>query len=158
MEKTRFDVLVRCAAAGSTARRGFLNGLAAAALSAALAAIGGDEAAAKKKKGVCQGCPKVCETRNLVFCKPVTEDEQCACARTTSGTSACLNFARPCADEDECRVDGDCGPEQACVSVRGGFCCNDSGQGNQCLDKCGSTGATRRARGSGTILPGLSGH
>jgi hypothetical protein len=120
MDNKRVDALESGRAA--TARRGMIGGLTAATAAAALGRFGVANAAKrKKKKSLCKRCPKYCEARDIVLCRPTAnpEAELCACARATDGGSTCVDIRAgdDCSATDRCQTDADCPADNACIAV-----------------------------------------
>jgi hypothetical protein len=126
---------------GGAVRRGMLRGAALGIAAVALGRFGGELAAKpkKKKKSLCKSCPKLCETADIVTCKPVVNQEVCACARTTTGESTCVGFTSGnigCQATDQCQTDADCPANNACIKVDDVNCCTPGMTGNLCKPIC----------------------
>lgn len=87
---------------------------------------------------VCERCPKICETSQLVLCKPLTETESCLCAWTTAGMATCVNIVDGlnCDDPiDECNINADCEVGETCIPIDDKNCCSET-TGNRCFPVC----------------------
>jgi hypothetical protein len=87
---------------------------------------------------VCVRCPKICETMQLVTCKPLTETEVCVCAWTTAGNGTCVNIVDGlnCDDPvDECDINADCQIGEVCIPIDDNNCCSET-TGNRCFPVC----------------------
>ena len=138
MEEKRFDELTTGLVAEGAARRGLL-GLAAGALAVALGHLSGRGAAGQQAEGLCERCPKICETRHLVTCARVRRNQLCVCANTADGGTACVDLSDEgvqCSAKDECKGDNGCRPSEVCISVRGKHCCDAGERGNLCAPRC----------------------
>jgi hypothetical protein len=128
--------------AESTARRGLLRSLPAAALAGAIALFSRDAEARKRKKPpLCVRCPKLCETVHVVLCQPRTDTVRCACVWTTTGKAVCANTitifdSGKCKSTNECTHDADCGSGNVCVLVDEKNCCPAGKAGNLCFPVC----------------------
>jgi hypothetical protein len=131
---------------GGKVRRGMLRGLAAGVAAVAIGRFGGATAAKrKKKKPLCKRCPKFCEAKDVVLCRPTPNPETvlCVCARTTAGGSTCVNVRAgdDCSATDQCRADADCPSNNACITVHAitespAGCCDPGMTGNLCKPIC----------------------
>ena len=142
----RFDDLTTQFEGVDGPRRGMLAGISAGALAVAAAGLSAVHGEAKKRKKrkkkqkpVCTRCPKICEGPDIVLCRPSPDltVELCACAWTTTGNVACIDFRQTaCSATDECQFDGDCGPNHACILVDDVNCCSSGNTGNLCAPVC----------------------
>lgn len=142
MDETCSDASTTGPATTRPARRELLRGLAAGVVTAAVG-WGDREAAARKKtkrQPLCQRCPNACGGKSVVFCKPLTPTQRCACVKTIGGKSACVNFAGapPCQPPPGCSNDAECGPGKVCIPTTDGpNCCGaEPNTGNRCMAEC----------------------
>jgi hypothetical protein len=167
VDEKQFDELPGVLVAEGTVRHGLLRGLPAVGLGALVSLFSREAVARRKKKKrkkknsrpptatvpppspppppplppLCERCPKLCESRNVVLCKPRTETERCACAWTTTGKSVCVNTITifdtgKCKATNECERDSECGAGQACILIDDTNCCPAGNSGNLCFPIC----------------------
>ncbi|HEU5433741.1 MAG TPA: hypothetical protein VFU81_18880 [Thermomicrobiales bacterium] len=134
--------------AGGAMRRGMLRGLVGGAAAMALGGFSGAASAKRRttKKSRCKRCPKICETRSVVFCRPTPDiaTEACVCARNASGGSSCVDIhvGLRCSATNQCLRDADCPADHACIAVDDVHCCPPEAEGqpaptgNLCVPTC----------------------